>query len=227
MNMEAPIGYPPPTLVRRRPIVRRVRFALLFVVIAALAGIAALQVLVDRPAPSPGPVASQSPDRVGPADADASPEALADTSAGPVVETPDAVPVEPAVDGRQPNQWYYVDRLADGPGALYSRSGGQWSYALACTSATRTIEIIAVGTGDPAGFDQQAIRAGKAKLMMDASYATDGGGTITTTLPAAHPFLRALDGSVPMEIQLHADRKVIVPVGPAVIRLIRDCRGRD
>lgn len=223
--MEGPIGYPPPTLVRRRPVVRRVRFAVLVAVVAAGLGITVLERFDDSTtAPEPPPVAATVP-----APADVRPEALPDTPTEPAVkvETPDAEPAGPSVDARQPNQWYYVDRLADGPGALYSRNGGQWSYALACTRATRTIEIIAVGTGDPGGFDKQMISIGKAKLMMDASYARDSGGTMITTLPAAHPFFNAFDGSGSMEIQLHADRKAIVPVGPAVIRLIRDCRGRD
>lgn len=225
MNMEGPIGYPPPTLVRRRPVVRRVYFAVLVAIVAAALGITVVERLGDRTIPpAPPTVAARAP-----ASADIQPEALPDTATEPAVkvETPDAVPAGPSVDARQPNQWHYVDRLADGPGALYSRNGGPWSYALACTSATRTIEIIAVGTGDPGGFDKQMISIGKVKLMMDASYAKDGGGTMITILPAAHPFFDAFDGSGSMEVQLHADRKAIVPVGPAVIRLIRDCRGRD
>lgn len=223
--MEGPIGYPPPTLVRRRPVVRRVHFAALVVLVMAMGlGVTVVERLGDRPAePAPPPVATTV------AAADVPPGSLPDAANEPAVkvETPDAEPAGPSVDARQPNQWHYVDRLADGPGALYSRNGGPWSYALACTSATRTIEIIAVGTGDPGGFDKQMISIGKVKLMMDASYAKDGGGTMITILPAAHPFFDAFDGSGSMEVQLHADRKAIVPVGPAVIRLIRDCRGRD
>jgi hypothetical protein len=145
-----------------------------------------------------------------------------------MVETPEAAEAaaQPSVDARKANQWYYVPRLGDGPGAIYSRTGGQWNYAFACNQAARTIEIIATGTGDPAGFDQQAIDVGKTRLMMDATYARDGGGVISTVLPAKNSFFDALDGSAPMEIQLVASRKAIVPVGADLVRLIRTCRGR-
>lgn len=234
MNMEGPIrgpeGYPPPTLVRKRR--GRGRGLLWLLGFLALAGIAYLVsglIRFSDPAPvAQPPVAAPAPAPIE--DADTPAEAVPEAPAAPsvVVETPEAAAAaaQPSVDARKPNQWYYVGRLGDGPGAIYTRTGGQWNYAFACNPAARTIEIIATGTGDPGGFDQQMIQVGSTKLMMDAIYARDGGGVISTTLPAKHGFFDALDGSAPMEIQLVASRKTIVPVGPELVRLVRTCRGR-
>ena len=223
--MQGPIGYPPPTLVRKRSGLRMRLAVVLATVALAAGGYGVARLFLSGPKVAPAP----SEARPGPvtASADTPAAAMPDAAAAVVVEAPaDAPAVDKPVDARRANAWYYVPRLGDGPGAIYSRTGGQWSYALACTSATRTIEIIAIGTGSPGGFDRQAITVGKVKLMMDASYSPDGGGTISTTLPASHAFFDALDGSAPMTIQLHATREAVVPVGPAVVRLIRDCRGR-
>ncbi|WP_347271108.1 hypothetical protein [Rhizorhabdus histidinilytica] len=226
--MQGPIGYPPPTLVRKRSGLRA-RLAVVLATIALAAGGYGLTRLIqsrEASAPTGDSRRDVAPEAVT-ASADTPAAAMPDSAATVVVEAPtDAAPADQPVDARRANAWYYVARLGDGPGAIYSRTGGQWSYAFACTSATRTIEIIAIGTGSPGSFDQQAITVGKVKLMMDASYSPDGGGTISTTLPAGHAFFDALDGSVPMTIQLHATRKAVVPIGPAVVRLIRDCRGR-
>lgn len=235
MNMQGPIGYPPPTLVRKRSGFWRLRtlFVLLGLIALAAGGYVATQSLLtqgpDVPAePIPLPAAPEAAPAVATADMPA--EALPDTAAAPAVavETPaDVAVAEKPVDARRPNNWYYVRRLGDGPGVIYSMTGGKWSYALACTAKTKMIEIIAVGTGSPGDFDQQSISVGKVKLMMDATYSADGGGTISTILPASHEFFTALDGSAPMEIQLHATRKTVVPVGPDVARLVSNCRGRN
>lgn len=226
MNMQRPIGYPPPTLVRKRSGLRLRLTILLATVVLVAGGYGAARFVLSEPDAAPAPTPASS----GPvtASAETPAEAMPDAAAAVVVEAPaDAAAVDTPVDARRANAWYYVSRLGDGPGAIYSRTGGQWSYALACNRAKRTIEIIAVGTGSPGGFDQQAIRVGKVKLMMDATYSPDGGGTISTILPARHAFFDVLDGSTPMTIQLHATRKAVVPVGPAVVRLIGDCRGRN
>ncbi|MES2495556.1 MAG: hypothetical protein V4618_05555 [Pseudomonadota bacterium] len=232
--MQGPVGYPPPTLVRKRSGSRRLRaaFILFGLIVLAAGGYAVTRLLLARaatttPQSNPSPVVSADSPVLS---ADAPAEALPDTAAvAPVtVETPANVAVvETPVDARRPNNWYYVRRLGDGPGVIYSKTGGEWSYALACTAKTKMIEIIAVGTGSPGGFDRQAITVGKVRLMMDATYSPDGGGTISTTLPAGDAFFSALDGSAPMEIQLLAARKTVVPVGPDVVRLVRDCRGRN
>lgn len=236
MNVQGPIGYPPPTLVRKRSGVFRLRTVIILSLALALAlvGYAATLYLQSKEAPAPVepdvPVPAPEPEVKAPtADtpAAAMPDTAAPAPAPVVVETPaDTAKVDDPVDARKPNNWYYVRKLADGPGVIYSKTGGQWNYALACTTAARTIEIIAVGTGSPGSFDQQAITVGATKLMMNATYSQDMGGTISTVLPASHAFFTALDGSAPMEIQLHADRKTVVPVGPEVVRLVRDCRGR-
>lgn len=225
MNMETPLGYPPPTLiVRKRSAKRGLRAFVVMIVAAGGLGFYVVDSLLESPPrPAPAPVASE----VG--DADADPAALANSAGEPsiTVDAPpaDTAPAQPSVDARQPNRWYYVGRLADGPGAIYSRSGGQWNFAFACTTRTRMIEFIAVGTGSPGDFDQQSITVGKVRLMMDAGYSKEGGGTMITTLPASHPFFKALDGTAPMEVRLHKTRKTIVPVGPDVVRLIEACRG--
>lgn len=232
MNVQAPIGYPPPTLVRKKSGFFRLRTLAILLVVGALiaGGYVVTRLLQTREAaPPPAKPAPPQPDASVVAPVDTPAAALPDTAAAPpvTVETPaDTAKVDKPVDARVANSWYYVPRLGDGPGAIYSKTGGQWSYALACTAKTRMIEIIAVGTGSPGNFEQQAITVGKAKLLMDASYSSDGGGTISATLPAADPFFTALDGSAPMEIQLVADRKTVVPVGPAVARLVSACRGR-
>ncbi|WP_152663931.1 hypothetical protein [Sphingomonas sp. SRS2] len=202
---------------------------LLLTVLLVLLIYAISQFMVAEEAPAPAPAAPVAVDATGAGDADSNAAALPDTAAGQdmIVEQPidPATPAPPTPDARQPNRWYYVNALGDGPGVIYSRTGGQWNFAFACTTRTRAIEFIAVGTGAPGDFDKQAIRVGKVKLMMDASYSQDGGGTIISVLPATHAFFNALDGTKPMEIQLHATRKTIVPIGPAVIRLIKTCRG--
>lgn len=227
--MEPPPGYPPPTLVRRRTRFGSARFIILFLVLFGGLGYYLVSELLDRAPPSQRPERATA-DVSGVADADAPAAAMPDAAEdGIIVEQP----VEPgtaeakAGDARKPNQWYFVMALGDGPGAIYSRDGGEWDFALACTKQTRMIEIIAVGTGFPGSFVDQSIRVGKVRLMMDATYAKLAGGTISTTLPAAHPFFDALVGDVPMEFHLVADRKTIVPVGPAVVRLIQDCRSRS
>lgn len=237
--MEGPIrgpeGYPPPTLVRKRRGKGKALFLLLGFVVLALGAYLVAGLLQPRgePAPASPPAAPQpapSPPPPPVADADKPADAVPEAPAAPsvIVETPDAAEAaaQPSVDGRKANQWYYVGRLGDGPGAIYSRTGGQWNYAFACNPAKATIEIIATGTGDPAGFDRQMITVGTARLAMDATYSRDGGGVISTVLPAKNSFFDALDGSTPMEIQLVATRKAVVPVGPALVRLIRTCRGR-
>lgn len=230
-SIRGPEGYPPPTLVRKRTS-KGVRVVLLLV-LALLAGAAFMvagRLFDSAPEPAapteirpaePLPVPAPAPS----ADAEAPPAEPAAPAV--VVETPEQAmaAAPPSVDARQPNQWYYVRRLGDGPGAIYSRTGGQWNYAFACNRAARTIEIIAVGTGDPAGFDRQAIEVGATRLAMDATYSRDAGGMISATLPAGDAFFAALDGSAPMAFQLVAGRKVIVPVGPELVRLIRTCRG--
>ena len=227
MSMDAPIGpagYPPPTLIRKRSGLRRVRTMILLLTVALVLLIYAVsQFMADEPAPSAPTV---------PAQVDAGsegatlPDRTAQTPAAVEAPADNAPPVQPSPDARQPNRWYYVDALGDGPGVIYSRTGGQWNFAFACTAATRIIEFIAVGTGAPGDFDQQSISVGKVKLMMDASYSPDGGGTIITRLPAAHPFFNAFDSKTPMEVQLHARRMTTVPIGPEVVRLVKTCRGR-
>jgi len=234
MNVQSPIGYPPPTLVRKRSGLFRLRTLTILLVGVGLAigGYAVTRRFQTQEAAPPQAEPARRPAKPAPpvvAPVDTPAAALPDTAAAPpvTVETPDdAAKVDKPVDARVANSWYYVPRLGDGPGAIYSKTGGQWSYAFACTTRTKMIEIIAVGTGSPGNFEQQAIAVGTAKLLMDASYSPDGGGTISATVPAADPFFSALDGKAPMEIQLVADRKTVVPVGPAVARLVATCRGR-
>jgi hypothetical protein len=225
MNMQAPIGYPPPTLVRRRSAWARLRFPLVIIIVVAAAAIGSLFLMPSPKAPSVRHADSSLPAApvVGPPApkiADASPPVVID------VPRPDIATATRPVDGRKANHWHYVPRLGDGPGVIYSRTGKGWDYAMACTPATSTIEIIAVGTGSPGTFDRQSIEVGKVRLMMDATYSPDGGGTISTRLPASHPFFKALDGSAPMAIQLYETRKTVIPVDPEVVRLVQKCRGR-
>lgn len=232
--MEGPIrgpeGYPPPTLVRKRRGRGKGLLLLLGFILLAVGAYLIAGLFQSEPAPV-APLTVEKPAPARPVeDADRPAEAVPEApAAAPVlVDTPETAEAaaQPPVDGRKANQWYYVRRLGDGPGAIYSRTGGQWNYAFACNPAARTIEIIATGTGDPGGFDQQAIAIGSTRLNMDATYAKDGGGVISTILPAKHGFFDAFDGRAPMEIQLVANRKAIVPVGPELVRLIRTCRGR-
>ncbi|KRB86361.1 hypothetical protein ASE00_06505 [Sphingomonas sp. Root710] len=232
--MDAPIGpagYPPPTLIRKRSGSRRKRAIILLFTVGTLLVIYAVSQLLagdsaqnnsGRPVP---PVAVEG---AGPRDADANPATMPDSAAEPpmTVETPGdgAAPAQPSPDAREANHWYYVAALGDGPGVIYSRTGGRWNFAFACTLRTRTIEFIAVGTGAPGSFDKQSISVGKVRLMMDASYSPDGGGTITTTLPAAHPFFSALSGAEAMEVRLYETRKTVVPIGADVARLVKTCR---
>ena len=220
MNMDAPIGpagYPPPTLIRKRSGFGRMRTMILLLTVALISLIYAISRFVADEPPTPAPVA--------PVQAEAT--RIGDANGGVVVLSDSTVePVQSAPDARLPNRWYFVDALGDGPGAIFSRTGGQWNFAFACTAPTRTIEFIAVGTGAPGEFDKQSISVGKVKLMMDASYSPDGGGTIITRLPAAHPFFNVLDGKASMEVRLHQTGRTIVPIGPEVIRLVKACRGR-
>lgn len=228
--MEPPPGYPPPTLVRKRARSARLKAVLLFLVLFAGVGYFAANMLLSSDPPKPVERTEIEVDGAGEADSQAAlpPEA-------PPAEAPQVIVEQPieegaaggnARDGRKANQWYFVSRLGDGPGAIYSRDGGQWNFAFACLPRTRMIEFIAVGTGSPGGFSDQVINIGSIRVDLDASYSKDGGGTIMAELPANHAFFNALDGSLPMEVQLVADRKTIVPIGPNVVRLIRDCRGR-
>ncbi|MGC6329366.1 hypothetical protein [Rhizorhabdus sp. FW153] len=223
--MQAPIGYPPPTLVRRRSVWARLRLPLAIIILVAAAAIGSLFLMPSPKAPSVRHADSSLPAAPvvrppAPESADASPPVVID------VPRPDIATATRPVDGRKANHWHYVPRLGDGPGVIYSRTGKGWDYAMACTPATSTIEIIAVGTGSPGTFDRQSIDVGKVRLMMDATYSPDGGGTISTRLPASHPFFKALDGSAPMAIQLYETRKTIIPVDPEVVRLVQKCRGR-
>lgn len=216
--MEAPAGYPPPTLIRRRRFGRMPTIVALLI-LALVLGTCTLGRSIDRvplrrAVPDLGREQSRAPARV------AAPALIVETPADTTVAA------QPSIDARKPNRWYYVARLGDGPAAIYSRDGGQWNFAFACDARTRTIEFIAVGTGSPGDFDQQALRVGKIKLLMNATYARDSGGTISMKLPAAHPFLNALDGRMPMEIELMPTRKTIVPVDADVVRLVEACRGR-
>lgn len=234
MIMEPPPGYPPPTLIRRRPRAASVRFAIIVLLLFAGLGFYIVSRLLDGAPTSPPPSAPVDAGPVEPGNADAAANSLPDTEqpAGPpqiVVEKPveSGTAAADPPDARKPNQWYFVPRLGDGPGAIYSRDGGQWDFAFACTTAARTIEFIAVGTGFPGEFVDQAISVGKVRVMLEAGYSKNAGGTISATLPASHPFFNSLDGTTAMEVQMVADRKTIVPVGPAVVRLVKDCRGRS
>ena len=233
--MDAPRGYPPPTLVRKKSGGKLVRVLIVLLVAGLLAGIWSITNFIDSK-PVPPPVAApeaepatvaipDEPESAGNADTPAA--ALPDTATTQPVTVETAVDIAdaaPSPDARQPNRWYYVASLGDGPGAIYSRTGGAWNFALACNARAKTIEFIAVGTGTP-DTDKPSIGVGSYKLMMDAVYSKDGGGTISTVLPAKDPFFTALDGSAPMEIQLLATRKTVVPVGPDVVRLVKTCRG--
>lgn len=230
---QPPAGYPPPTLIRRRSPKRRL--ALLIVLVLAAAALGALVVSritetgISAPPLRPTPAGGADSSPAAPADAVRPPAAV--EPAEPPVTVDNAAADAPAKaanarDGREANLWYYVRRLGDGPGAIYSRDGRRWSFAFACTTRTRTIEFIAVGTGSPGDFDRQSMRAGRVGLEMDATYSKDGGGIISTRLAAAHPIFDALAaGKDPLEVQLVASHKTILPVGPGLVRLIGACRG--
>jgi len=223
-NGMAVLTYPPPSVVGRSR-ASWVRRAVFVVTLALLVGTCAVSRWSRQDMAKPDPAAGMGHGfdvTRGRADPVAIPAGLPAEAAD--VATP--APLQRSVDGRQPDHWYSVARLGDGPAAILSRTGGGWDYAFACTAATRTIEFIAVNVGNPAGFDQQYMRVGRTKLMMDATYAKDGGGTISTRLPASHPFFNSFASTDPsMELQLLADRKVVIPIGPEVVRLIRDCGG--
>jgi len=225
-------GYPPPTLFGRRS--RRLgvhSIVLLLALAVVLATCTASRfigsdkktqphseepsadAIVDVPSPSPAPQAPEN--SVTPA-----PSVPAASADAPAEATPTAG------DLRQANRWYYVRALGDGPGVIYSRTGSAWDYAFACALPARTIEFIAVNTGSPAGFDQQSMQVGATKLMMNASYARDSGGTISTKLPATNAFFDTLTNGATLEVQLLANRRVMLSIGPEVARMIRDCRGR-
>jgi hypothetical protein len=169
-------------------------------------------------------------DAVGaPADEGASPAADAPRTEALAPPTPaGSAPVQPSADARQANRWYYVQQIGDGPGAIYSRDGGGWDYALACTLTTRTLEFIAVNVGDPGTFDKQYLKIGRIKLMMDASYSKEGHGTLSTRLAAKHPFFDAFTGpNKALEMELIQDRKIVLAIGSELPRVIRECRGTE
>lgn len=243
--------YPPPTLIKRRSRAAWVRYVVLLLAVAVVLGTctatrfmgdskkaatpapeeSATAPVVEAPtapetentAPAPAP---EAPAPEAPAPATEAP--AAPVAGAPVAAAPAPPPVAAAgsgVDARQANRWYYVGALGDGPGAIYSRTGGQWDYAFACALPARTIEFIAVNTGNPGTFDQQSMSVGATKLMMDGTYSKDGGGTIASKLPAKNAFFSALTNGATLEVQLLANRKVMLPIGPDVVRLIRACRG--
>ena len=188
--------------------------------------------------PAPPEPAPPPPNPVGDADAKAAalPDAAKAAPGAAPAPAPVAVddatadaparPAGKARDARPANLWYYVGRLGDGPGAIYSRDGRQWNFAFACTLKTHMIEFIAVGTGSPGGFDKQSMGAGQVRLEMDGTYSKDGGGIISSKLPASHAiFTTLLGGKDPLEVQLVASHKTVLPVSPGLIRLIKTCRG--
>ncbi|SDC10044.1 hypothetical protein SAMN05444678_101351 [Sphingomonas sp. YR710] len=227
------MNYPPPTLIPRKSRAswgRRFVFVGTLGLLVGTCTVARIAGGGDGDKTQQGPLADPAPPSIpAPAEAPAPEGAAADISAAPVAAAPADVvvaPPAPAIDARQLDHWYYVPQIGDGPGAIYSRKGGGWDYAFACTAATHVIEFIAVNTGDPGNFDQQYVRVGRVKLMLDAAYSKEGHGTISSKLPAKHPFFDAFVGTgKTIEIQLLANQTVAIPVGSAVTRLIRDCRG--
>ena len=238
--------YPPPTLIKRRSRGAWVRYAVLLLIVAIVLGTCTASRFMSTDRSPKGTASSDiaaSPDAASsateiveapPAGALAEPPPAEQTAAptpGPVPEAAAAESVAVAQapmqegDAREANRWYYVRTLGDGPGAIYSRTGGQWDYAFACALATRTLEFIAVNSGNPRGFDRQSMRVGTLDQPMDATYSRDGGGTISMRLPAGNRFFSALANGATVEVQLLASRRVILPVGPDLVRLIRDCRG--
>lgn len=225
------MNYPPPTLIPRKSRAswgRRLVFVGTLGLLVATCTVARFAGGGDGDKAQRGPFADPAPPAPAPADASTPNAATVVTPLAPLAAAPaDAVaPPAPSIDARQPDHWYYVPQIGDGPGAIYSRQGGGWDYAFACTAATHMVEFIAVNTGDPGSFDQQYMRIGRVKLMLDAAYSKEGHGTISSKLPARHPFFDAFVGTgKSIELQLLANQTVVVPVGSAVTRLIRDCRG--
>lgn len=235
------MSYPPPTLIPRKSRASGVRRAVFVGTLGLLVATCAVTrmthssekadmgPLADAPlSPPPGSPAPKVAEAAPAPAAEPAPApvAMAAPAAAPVVAPAAVVPAAPAPDARQPDHWYYVPQIGDGPGAIYSRTGGGWDYAFACTLATRTIEFIAVNTGDPGTFDRQYMRVGHARLMLDATYSKEGHGTISTKLPAKHPFFDAFVGTgKSIELELLEGKTVVIPVGSEVTRLIRDCRG--
>jgi hypothetical protein len=224
------MNYLPPTLIPQKPRAswgRRLVFVGTLGLLVATCTVARFAGGGDKP--QQGPLADPvPPEAPAPADTPASKTTTAVSQSAPVAAAPDstASPAAPSIDARQSDHWYYVPQIGDGPGAIYSRSGGGWDYAFACTAATHMVEFIAVNTGDPGSFDQQYMRVGRVKLMLDATYSKEGHGTISTKLPARHPFFDAFVGTdKAIELQLLANQTMVIPVGSAVTRLIRDCRG--
>jgi hypothetical protein len=238
------MSYPPPTLVPKTSRAAWIRRIVLVATLSLMLGTCVFTRLLHRggkiQSASPAvadvpiesapeaPVAQAPAPTVQPAPADTANQVAAVDGAPPAVQPAQpagAVP-QPGGDARQPNRWYYVPQIGEGPGVIYSRDGGRWSYAFACSLANRTIEFIAVGVGDPGGFDRQYLKVGGAKLMLDAGYAKDGGGTISAKLPAKHPFFDNFLGSdKSLELQMLPGSQVITPVGPDITRVIRECRG--
>lgn len=214
------MSYPPPSLIPRRSRASWTRRIVFVATLGLLLGTCTVARLAGN---DDGDKADQGPlsDSALPSRHDEPPPSKAPDAA------PATSPAPPSLDARQPDHWYYVPQIGDGPGAIYSYSGGGWDYAFACTLATHTIEFVAVNIGDPGTFDQQYMRVGRVKLMLDASYSKEGHGTISTKLAARHPFFDAFTGTgKDIELQLLADHKVVIPVGSEVTRLIRDCRGK-
>lgn len=225
------MSYPPPTLVPRRSRAALVRRLVVVVTLGLILGTCTLSRLLQgggsKKAAAAANVAAPF-DTVpagSPTDADI-PDAAAEPAANiSAVPAAAAVPAQPSPDARQPNRWYYVPQIGDGPGVIYSRSGGGWDYAFACTATTRTLEFIAVNVGDPGTFDKQYLRVGRVRLMMDATYSKDAHGTLSTRLPAKHPFFDAFTGpDRTLELGLVAGRTIMLAVGPEVTRVIRECR---
>jgi hypothetical protein len=212
------MSYPPPTLVPRRSRAALVRRIVVVVTLLLLVGTCAASRFLQH---------------------GESKKAIAATHVSGPFDTPHTEPVsiapsvsdaplQPSADARQPNHWYYVAQIGDGPGAIYSRDGGGWDYALACTLTTRTLEFIAVNVGDPGNFDKQYLKVGRVKLMMDASYSKEGHGTLSTTLAAKHPFFDAFMGpNKVLEMELTQGRKTVLAAGPELSRVIRECRGAE
>ncbi len=239
------MSYPPPTLTpgpSRAALIRRiVLVATLCLLLGTCAFSRLMQGRIDKPAAetviASTDIAIDKAGDVGViAPAEAVPAAVAAPAAPPVVTEvtppPPAAPVPAAApasaaDARQPNRWYYVPRLGDGPGAIYSRDGGPWSYAFACALPTRTIEFIAVGIGDPGSFDSQYLRVGGTRQMLDAGYSRDGNGTISSRLPAKAALFDQLAGAPrPIEMQLRAEGPLTVPAGAEIARVVRECRAK-
>jgi hypothetical protein len=236
------MSYPPPTLVPRRSHAALARRIVVVVTLLLLVGTCAASRFLRHggskktmaTADVAGPLDTPSNavtdvDAIGaPAD-EVSPNAAEAPRAQPAATVPaNGPPLQPSADARQPNRWYYVSQIGDGPGTIYSRDGGGWDYALACTLTTRSLEFIATNVGDPGAFDKQYLKIGRVKLMMDASYSKEGHGTLSTALAAKHPFFDAFTGPGKMlEMELTQGRKIVLAIGPELSRVIRECRGPE